>query len=440
MCAWKIFYFLFLVVFFYLVLIKNTFAIQINAIPAIGVEYSDNIDKLPDNEKQNAWSYLGKLAINVEEHSPIFKVDVDSLLEYQNYSDGLSSDEKSVNLDGSVIWELRPRTLQWLVRDYATQTETNPLGNDTSSNRENVNAFSTGPDLQFHLGRTRSLGLGARYTRFDYQKSENANSIQPSVFARLVFAKSSTATLSILTSYTQVNFEDDNDSDFNRQDGIFSFKSIQGGSEFTVDLGGSFIDRRATGNIKRPLGRLKYSYDTPQDQHFELSITSQFNDFGNELLARSESINRTADLESISPDSSDVQASTDIFLVKRGEINYQTKWTRTRAGLSGLWADEDYEEQVELDNALYRVRGNITYALSPILNGTFIGEYTYTDYPTIDQEDKEYTLEAQLSYRLRRNLSLAISMRRDGNDSTDPTISFKENSIFLTLEYNRSGS
>jgi hypothetical protein len=426
----QVLYFLGFSGLFHLLLVQNAYAFRLNISPGIVAGYSDNIDRLPDDEKEGARQIAGLFAMSFLEDSPVFQADVSSTVEYWNYSAGSTSDETRLFLDGTASWKVRPQSIEWFITDQAGQTKINSIEADNPANRQMTNAFSTGPNLFFRIGRPYRLEIGARYTRFDFEESDT-NSVQPSVFARLVYDISSADIFNITTDFRKVDFKDEATSNFNRYDTIITYNSARGRSELTFDLGSTYIDREFRQNLDAPLGRFRFVFEALPEQRLEAFFLGQYNDAGQDFLRSS------ADRERITLGST--QVSTDIFFEKLGEISYEsTPWRRTSLTLQGLWRDEDYEEQFERDRETIGVIGSISYVLTPRLSGTFLGGYQVMDYTSIEQKDDEFILEASLSYSLSRRLSLGLIVRRDEKDSTDPTQSYAENAIFLGLDYNRS--
>jgi hypothetical protein len=424
-------YFLSFCGLFQLLLVQNAHAFRLNISPGILGGYSDNIDRLPDDEKEGARQIAGLLEMNLLEDSPVLQADVSSKVEYWNYSAGSTSDETRLLLDGTARWKLRPQSIEWFIENHAGQTKIASIGANSPANRQMTNAFSTGPDFFFPIGRPYKLEIGARYTRFDFEESD-ADSIQPSVFARLGYDISSTDIFNVTTDFKKVDFKDEATSDFNRYDTFITYNSTRGRSKLTFDLGSTYIDRKSRRNLKAPLGKFKFVFEALPEQRLEAFFLGQYNDSGQDFLSES------ADRERIALGST--QVSTDIFFEKRGGVNYEsTLWRRTRLTLRALWSDEDYEEQFELDRETIGGGGSVSYVFTPRLSGSFLGEYQVIDYTSIEQKDDEIRLEARLSYSLNRRLSLGLEVRRDERKSTDLTQSYVENAIFLGLDYNPSG-
>jgi hypothetical protein len=422
---------------FQLLVVQNAYALRLNISPGIAAGYSDNIDRLPDDEKEGARQIAGLLEMNLLEDSPVFQADISSSVEYWDYSAGSTTDETRIFLDGTASWKLRPQSIEWFIENHARQTKIASFEADSPANRQMTNAFSTGPDLFFPIGRPYRLEIGARYTRFDFEESSDADSVQPSVFARLVYDISSADIFNVTTDFRKVDFKDETTSDFNHYETFITYNSVRGRSELTFDLGSTYIDREFRQNIKAPLGRFRFVFEALPEQRLEAFFLGQYNDSGQDFLSKS--ADRDRERFTLGSTGS-TQVSTDIFFEKRGEIRYEsTPWRRTRLTLRALWSDEDYEEQFELDRETISGSGGVSHVFTPRLSGSFLGEYQMIDYKSIEQKDNEFRLEARLSYSLNRRLSLGLVVRRDERKSTDPTKSFKENAIFLGLDYNRSG-
>lgn len=93
-------------------------------------------------------------------------------LEYRKYGDDELPDEQVGSLGGSLRTVLVPQRMTWTFRDNYLHGRTNPIGPETPENRERINVFETGPEIDLPLGERTSLNVGSTWSARRYEKSE----------------------------------------------------------------------------------------------------------------------------------------------------------------------------------------------------------------------------------------------------------------------------
>ena len=73
-------------------------------------------------------------------------------------------DEFLGGLDGTVYYRFIPERFAWSIEDNFAQIAVNGLAVDTPDNRQNLNYFTTGPDIILPLGARTALEVSGRYS------------------------------------------------------------------------------------------------------------------------------------------------------------------------------------------------------------------------------------------------------------------------------------
>ena len=69
---------------------------------------------------------------------------------------------------------------------------------------------------------------------------------------------------------------------------------------------------------------------------------------------------------------------------------------------------------------------------------TLFTKQTRTDYQNFVREDTDRNSGLRLGYRMSRTISLGLEGRRTDRGSTDPTVEYRENRVFLSILYSSS--
>ena len=113
---------------------------------SVGALYSDNINRTPTNEETATVGTAG-LDLRARRESQRLSYRANSNLNYLNYLDTDLSDKVVGHFNGSSSYALVPGRLLWIVRDDFDQTRIDNLSPAAPSNRQNINEFATGPEL-----------------------------------------------------------------------------------------------------------------------------------------------------------------------------------------------------------------------------------------------------------------------------------------------------
>ncbi len=132
---------------------------------SVGALYSDNINRTPTNEETATVGTAG-FDLRARRESQRLSYRADSNLNYLNYLDTDLSDQVVGRFNGSAAYALVPERLLWIVRDDFDQTRIDNLSPAAPSNRQNLNQFATGPDLNLRVSQNVSRAdVGALRSR-----------------------------------------------------------------------------------------------------------------------------------------------------------------------------------------------------------------------------------------------------------------------------------
>jgi hypothetical protein len=135
-----------------------------------GIGETDNVNLTPTNKVSQTMA-LVDLDFDAKERSERLDADARGAFSYLDFLQGAYGNELLGRFDGSAEVALIQDRLTWRFQDDFGQSQLDPFAAVTPANLENVNYFSTGPQLELRFGPTVFLNAGARYSRTDYQTS-----------------------------------------------------------------------------------------------------------------------------------------------------------------------------------------------------------------------------------------------------------------------------
>src|SRR5690606_26399115 len=100
---------------------------------------------------------------------------VDADLGFESHSYGSYSDSLVGGLAAGATYRLLRDRLTWVAEDNFGQALIESRDTITPDNTQDLNVFSTGPDIQFPLGPRTALTLQGRWTNVSYQESSYGN-------------------------------------------------------------------------------------------------------------------------------------------------------------------------------------------------------------------------------------------------------------------------
>src|SRR5690606_21025406 len=152
---------------------------------------------------------IGQLAVGLlwQEERRRLRADVDVDVSYQHYFDDEFDDDLFGGIDGMLLLGLVPERIEWLIQENFGQTRIDPLGAVTPNNREDINHFTTGPDVTLRFGQATSLRLSGRYSATDYETSVLDGTSRLGMLS-LIRHLSPASALSLSGSHERVEYDD----------------------------------------------------------------------------------------------------------------------------------------------------------------------------------------------------------------------------------------
>ena len=404
-----------------------------------GVGETDNVTLVPNNKVSQTLA-VADFDFNVKEQTRLLDVAATGNLSYIDYLQNAFHNQLLGRVDGTAQIAIVPDRVTWTVQDDFGQSTIDPFSPTTPNNIEEVNYFSTGPNLFLKLGATGFLDLSARYARVQYETSPfNSNRLIGDIsFGRRLSASSSVSlnvdTERVLFSDTTLN------TDFDRTN-VFVGYQIQGArTELNAELGGTRV-LQSDNSTSGALATLTVSRKVSAASKITLSAGRQLTDAGSSFSGLQSG---ATGVVGSAPAAQTANSFDDTFV----SAGWQYDRNRTTIGVSGRWNQDSYPDLSSLNNqrggAEFRVLRRLTRSFSAQL----LGSVYRTNYPhaiivsggttTASDQSSSYTdstVAATLTWRHGRALEVNLRAEHSLRNASGSGTGYRENRALLTVGY-----
>jgi hypothetical protein len=407
-------------------------AVTLEASGDIGIGRTDNISRSATDERSETIRSVGA-QFTVLEQTRRLDADVTGDLAWMDYANDTYSDELIGSASGRVRLGLIGDHLDWVIEDRFGQVREDLFSAASPENRENVNNFSTGPDLRLSLGRVTSLLASARYTRVNYERSQaDSERFGGTLAAERMLSSSARASLNV--SAERIEPQDSGiDAQYKRTAAYARYALTGRRTSASFDVGANRVRGGGVGGtgllVRLDIGRQIGTYS-----RLQFNVGQEYTDSGSELGLRA------GQPVTPQPGSDVVVQSSQPYTSRFARLGWDITGRRTTIGLSGGWTEQDREggestlNQQEVTVGLRATRQ--LGARTDIRAGV---QYEMHDYEQagLDNDDLAYSLALTWNFARRAGLTLEGEHSRFGSDLL-PTAS--ETRYWLRLRYGERGS
>lgn len=394
-----------------------------------GAIWSDNISMQSQNEESGTIAEVG-LDLRYNQRSRRLQTDIEINTAYQRYVDDEFDDDFIGGVDGTLIVGVVPDHFEWFFQDNFGQARVDPLAASTPDNSEDVNYFTTGPDVTLRFSNRTSMRIGGRYSLTDYETAE-LDGDRYSAELALIRQVSGASALSLNVRGERLNFDDtltgggyDN---YDRYEGFVRYELSNSRTDLGVDVGYNSIDD-GTDSSAGSLLRLVLDRQISPSSSIQIRAGSEFSDAGNVFRSMQE-------VSGVSTDPEKVIETADALERRFGLLGWRFSRNRTWFGFDAEYSDESYENDVTLDRSLVRYGAYIGRQLTPNVRVEFDARMSNEDFDRSDVEVDEFQTLAALHWALGRTLSCRLQYEyRDRDGSSVEVQQYQESraSLFLT--------
>ena len=395
-----------------------------------GASWSDNIALLPADEKDGTFGQAG-LLLGYAQKTRRIETSVDANIAYEHYFDNTFDDGVVGGVDASLDFTIVPERLRWFFQENFGQINADPFAATTPDNRENINYFTTGPDLIFQFGSATSLQLGARYSDAQYEISATDGRQYGGSIA-LLRRLSGNTSVSLNASGDRIEFDDTTvNTDYDRYQAYLNYSTRAARTSLSIDAGYTAVDlgSRTSSGL---LARLSITRRLSPSANLTLSGGTQFSDAGD--LFRNSQGTQGVGLDTLS-----VIGTGDPFESRFGSIGYGFSRNRTSFGLSVMHTRERYENATALDRTLTDWNAYFSRRLSPVLELRIFAWLEQQSFSNIDFDDDELRAGAYLSWSVGRSTSLRLQYDRHDRNTSDGSTDYAANQFGLFVTWSPIG-
>jgi len=356
--------------------------------------------------------------------SPDLNARLYSQVEYDNYAYNTFNNQTLFFLNSAGTWAIKPQRLSWTAEDYYGQIPINPLATNTPKNMQDVNVFSTGPNLFLRMDPLNSLELGARYGNY-HTNFQSTNSNRVSGFGGWLYQYSPITVFSLNYQVQDAGYTDKVvNSRYTRHDLFLRMATRRPDAALIMDLGNVWLQQSRVHNITGVYARLLASEQVTQNSALGLTAISTITDTADTILSA----------QGVSAATSGTIAGTDIYRLKHVDASY----THSRA--YGADTVRLFSERLEyftapLSQTVTGASVDLGYQLSGTLFGSVFGRYARTRYDTTGILYRDAQEGARLTYETRPDLFLGLEGRLTRRRSSDPGSSYSEARIIFSVTY-----
>lgn len=389
-----------------------------------GASWSDNILRVPVDEENGTLGQAG-LTLGYAQRTSRLEADIDADVVYEHYFDDEFDDDVVGGIDGTLIADLVRERLSWFVQNNFGQITTDPFSADTPDNRENINYFTTGPDLSLRLGGSMSLQASARYSNTRYEESA-LDGERYSGALGLVRNISSASAVSLNAVSERIEFDAPGAVDYDRNQAFARYDARGSRTTLAVDVGYTWIDREPD-TSDGMLARVSLTRRISESSTVTFGAGTQFSDAGDQFRAMQ-------DQQGVSLGGESVIAVSDPFETRYGWAGWDFERNRTSFGLSARYSKDEYESVAAADRTVTAFDAYFGRQLSRALEAQLYARLEQEDFQTLDFEDEELQLGAALAWNIGRTLQVRVQYDHFDRDSSSPQSEYSENrsSVYVT--------
>ncbi len=401
-----------------------------------GIGESDNVTLAP-TDKISQTIAITDVDFAAKEQSRLLDVNAAGNFSYLDYLQNAFGSQLIGRFDGTGKVAIVPGRLTWTLQDDFGQAAIDPYTAVTPANMEDINYFSTGPDLSMRPGGVNFINLSARYSNAHYQTSpysSNRGSGSLAVGRDL----SAGASVSLNAGFERVMFKNTAvNTDYDRTSGFGRYELHGARTDFEGDLGATRINQQGsstTGSLA------KVQLSRQMSAAAKLILTA-----GRELTDASSSFS-TLQIGAIGTGGSIGTApaalTSNNYTSNYASAGWQYVRNRTTISLNARWEKDTYSGQPQLDvkrpNADLHVQRQLTRAFSTEL----LGHFYKTDFlhaaiasNTASSNFSDWLVGGALIWRHGRGLEIRLRYNHDSHVVSAGGSGYGENRVFVTVGY-----
>ena len=400
-------------------------------VPSIGinVETHSNVKKAEASEVEDTIikPYFG---FEIADQTDLFLIDMDVRLEQERYQDKTYADTETPDINAYLGWKILPARLLWSIEDSATRKLIDAKASATPDNSQNINVFSTGPDILFATDAWKAV-VKLRYNDASFSESANdSTALTSSLFLNREL--NSYSRLGGVFYHQDTDYDSSLNDDYKLSQMYFLYDRDMPFGDFQLKLGSNSLSNELDDKTE-PYGLVRLRYYSASSLTAGASYRTRFSDPGANL-----STPAITTLENMEVG----QISSGLISSSTADPYHQDDFNLYIAYAAGMYyskfnyfteSNDYFGQQDQRD--MEGVAIDLGVRLSSGLGLSFVAWRTQSEFieSYIDETTDNFSLK--LDYKLANGLFLNLGVGRELKDSSDPTREYEDEIVFAGIGY-----
>jgi hypothetical protein len=381
---------------------------------------SDNIGRT-DARLRGSYDALGVLfeARRVRER---LTTGLDTDLQFRQYSQEGLDDEQIGEVEAYADATIVPERFAWTFGDSFSQGRTDAFAAVGPENRQNINVFTSGPEVDLLFGRRVSLSLDGLYTARRHEETKALDAKSRAYEAGVFRETGTTSRWGIVAMQNDVDY-DNGLLSYTIRGSAIRYERLLATGEVLAELGRNELqlgDTRDSG----PRALLGWRRGIGSRSRLGLTATKEFTDTGAMFAL-------TTDRPLVTDPGSGILAA-DAMEQTRVELLYELDGAKTDIAIGVSGNEDRFQRDSTLDNDSSTVRWEVQRMLSGRTTLTVGAENVRRSFVGSLGTEGDRVTEVSLDHRLGRRLTCAAIVTKYQRSAAD---SFDELQYELRLNY-----
>ncbi len=402
-----------------------TYASEIDYAATFSLTSYENIRRV-ENPESDEVAETVRLSTRWSENKRNFIGDVSAGIESSKFTEEIEDNRNEGDLNANLLWIFSPNRYEWTLTDVYTHTAIDPRLSDTPLNRQYINAFTTGPNINWRLANTTDIEVRPRIVDYRFE-DDLLNNQRANTRVEWIQTPSASTSYGIDVFYETTNYTSSSliDSDYDQKELNLNIGYIRDYLSIQASNGVTKIDSN--------------NYESDYITQYQLDINNQRNETSNIELSVGKSVTDTSRaVTSLNIDSNiTISTSSNLYISRHASIGYNKSYRNLDFKLYAEKRDEDYFTQNDLDRKVDSVALSTQWMNTR--NSVFRLSYNITeaDYPLVINQrfDEDQSIFIEYIYRANTNLSYSLSIFDITRDSTAPNESFEDQVLMFSITY-----
>jgi len=414
---------------------NNAYSAELDYALGVDVGAYSNVRQV-ENPADNEISESVRGSIFINENTADLIASVNLTTETTNYQKNIQTDFNQSDLFASALWTLSPNHYEWYFLDIYTQTARDLLQTNLPSNRQSVNALSTGPNFIWRFGKANTIRIEPRIENFRYEINELSNNRLNTTF-QWIHAPSKNTTYALLSKYEQTKYTASNisESDFDQFDANLRFTYTNNKNSIELEGGIIKIESNSFGDKKDNQYRLLLVNQRTRSSVATIEVNKYVTDTSRSITSLN-TVDTVATGSDI--DAGLLTTSNDLFVSERTLVDYNRRFGEVELAIGMSRGTDDYFFRDSLDRDINNIYVQTQWDNDRNSEVNFqysMRELEYSQQVSGIRIDDDTYGQLDYRYRINKNMFYIISYSIIERDSTATGVSFEDKRILFSIEY-----